>query len=260
MQDFLISRINSFSLDTKGISPGNLLERSRKDFSYIPNSKTLVVCLPSWGQNLWSWGMAKAHITNSGASFLTYKFPREILSNQKDLTIECFEMINQTVRRDIKQLKEQYGFNYCVVAGLSLANSFASMVYKDNVDINEVVLVVPGENIARDMWYGCRTQHLRRSYVKQGISLEELDVAWRGLSAEYNMPAPGTKISLHMARQDKVVPYWLSKSLSKTLEKNGFEVKTRVYYLCGHYVVSVLFLLFPQWFIKLSDSSAKIKA
>jgi hypothetical protein len=125
------------------------------------------------------------------------------------------------------------------------------MIYKDNPDIDEVVLVVPGENMAKDMWYGCRTRHLRRSYQRQGISLETLEEKWQELSAENNMPAPGTKLSLHFGRQDKVVPYRLSKTLPKTLESKGLKPETHVYYLVGHYFVSVLFLLWPSLFIRL---------
>lgn len=250
MQDFLISRINSFSLDTQGLTPKNLLERSKREFLHLQHSNTLVICLPSWGQPLWSWKMVKRHVTSSDCSFLSYEFPRPILSNQVGLTRDLFEMINKTVRGDIRKLKEEYGFSQCVIVTLSLSSSFGSMIYKDNPDVTGIVLVAPGEDLARDMWHGCRTQHLRRSYQKQGVQLTELEREWESMASELNMPAPGTRIALYYGKEDKVIPYRFSQRLASKLEKNGFKPLVKTYRFLGHYAVSYWCLLDPSRFLR----------
>ncbi len=251
MQDYLISRSNSFSLDTGGLTAENLIEKSRKDFHYTDRSDTLVICLPGWNQELWSWGRVKRHVVRSKGSFLTYEFPRAILSDNQELTKECFEVINRTVREDIKKLKEQYGFSKCILVILSLASSFGSMIYKDNPDINEIVLVVLGEDLARDMWHGYRTQHLRRSFERQGITLEQLRGYWHDLASENNMPAKNTKISMYFGKQDKIIPYRFSQTLEATLEREGFKPIVKISNFAGHYFVSYKFLLFPQKFLQI---------
>lgn len=248
--DYLLSRFNSFSLDTGGLTAGNLLDRTKKDFQYVENSDTLIVCLPGWNQNLWTWGKVKKYSLESNASFLAYEFPSPILSDQFQLTKDCFEVVNQTVRRDIKDLKEQYGFSRCVLVGLSLASSYGSMVYKDNADITEVILIVPGESLARDMWYGCRTRHLRKSYEMQGIDLGQLEQYWHDLASENNMPANGVKISLYFGSKDNVIPYKYSQTIKASLEALNYKPICSVYPM-GHYHLIVKFLLDPSHFLGL---------
>ena len=173
--DYLLSRFNSFSLDRQGLTPQNLLDKTNRHWNHNPGSDTLIVCLPGWGQKLWNWKMVEKYVKQEGYSFLAYEFPKPILSDSVNLTLECFKTINSIVREDIKNLKKKYGFNKCILTGISLASSFGSIVYKDNPDVTDILLVVPGENLARDMWHGCRTQHLRKSFELQGVSLEELE-------------------------------------------------------------------------------------
>jgi hypothetical protein len=252
MQDYLISRINSFSPDTKGLTPENLLERSKKDFYHTPGSKALVVCLPGGGHPLWGWKLVKRYVVKSGASFLTYYFPREILSDQQKLTLDCFEVINQTIRNDIKKMRVEHGFGRVVLVCLSLAGSFGSMVYKDNSLIDEIVLVSTGENLARDMWRGCRSQYLREAYERQGITEDDLLSLWANVSPDKNMPAHGTKVSIHLGESDRVALYEFSKTLVDILENQGFRPFFKSYPGWGHYFVSIKFLLFPKSFIDLT--------
>ena len=124
------------------------------------------------------------------------------------------------------------------------------MIYKNNPDITEVIFIVPGENLARDMWYGCRTQHLRKSYERQGISLEQLENFWYDLAAENNMPYLGTKMSLYFGKADKIIPYKLGSTLSFLFKKNNFNVLTKFFSFLGHYLIIFWFLLYPRRFIE----------
>ena len=227
MQDYLISRFNSFSLDTDGLTPENLLDRNKKDFQYVEGSKTLVICLPGWGQGIWTWKRVKKNIVNSGDSFLAYEFPREILSNNHDLTRKCFEVIDKTVREDINEMKEKYGFTRCILVAVSLSSSYGSMVYKDNHDINEILLIVPGENLARDMWHGVRTQHLRKSFDQLGIDLPKLENFWHSMASENNLPAKGTNVSLYFGKEDAVIPYKFSIRLADILVEKCFKTTSK---------------------------------
>ncbi len=249
MQDYILSRFNTFPLDTDGLTPENLPERTKKKFIYTSGSSTLVICLPGWSQPLWSWYFVKRHILRSGASFLAYDFPRPILSNNKELTQKCFAAINRMVREDISRFKQEHGFKKCVVATLSLSSSYGSMIYKDNSDVTDIILVAPGENLARGMWHGHRTQHLRKSYQKQGIGLPELEEDWHNMASEHNMPASGTRVSVHLGTADRVIPYQFARTLTGAFENAGLQARTNTYHFFGHYVVSYWFLLWPSKFL-----------
>ena len=190
----------------------------------------------------------KKDAIRSKASFLAYDFPGPILSDQSQLTKECFEVINKTVREDIKKLKEKYKFTRCIVVGVSLASSFGSMIYKDNSDITDIILVAPGESLAREVWQGYRTQHLRKSYEKRGITLEELENSWYDLASENNMPAKDAKIYMYLAGKDKVVPS-ICKNLINNLEKNSSNPSYKIHPSLGHYLLIFYFLLFPRRFM-----------
>ncbi len=247
--DYLLSRLNSFSLDVKGLTSKNLFDKTRKKWKYVDVSDTLVVCLPGWGQELWTWGGVKKHTGKYHCSFLAYEFPRSILSDSASLTEECFKEITKQVRKDIKDLKMQYGFKRCVLVAISLASSFGSMVYKDNADIDGIILIAPGENLARDMWYGVRTQHLRKSYQSQGIQLEELERLWEPLASENNFPLSNTKVNIFYGKSDAVIPIRFSKKLQDVLKGRNHQVFSK-YLQCGHYLLIWHFLLRPKKFTK----------
>jgi len=248
MQDYLISNLISSSLDTGDLTPRNLFEKSEKKFAHSPSSDTLIICLPGWGQSLWSWVKVKKFILKTKRSCLFYEFPRAIFSNNHQLTKDCFSTINKTVRADIKKLKEKHSFKNCVLVSISLASSFGSMIYKNNPDVTEIIHIAPGENLARDMWHGCRTQHLRRSYERQGISLNNLEKRWHDLAPEYNFPDSKTRVKIFFCSSDRVIPYKLGRSLDDTLKKNGFKTEVTTFSY-GHYFLIWRLLLNPPNFL-----------
>ncbi len=249
MIDYLISRFNSFSLDTRGLSRENFADRTKKDFFYYPNSDTLIVSAPSWGGKIREWQEVKRQAKKSGASFLAYEFPRQIFSANQALTVEMFQLISETVRADIKKLKENCKLERVMIIGISLGSSYGSMIYKDNLDITDIVLVCPGNNLAQNMWHGVRTQHFRKSYERQGVSEEKLKESWHDLASENNMPAPGTRVTILYGKYDAVIPYFQSKTLADTLRNNNFKVTAKNYPL-GHYLTIFNFLTFPGKIIK----------
>jgi hypothetical protein len=250
--DYLISHLNSFTLGTGGITEENLQDSINRDFEYIPESETLIVCLPGWGGKLAKWKILKVNAIKSKTSFLAYEFPRGIFSDEMDMTKKLFEQVNLTVRKEISDLKNKYGFKKCILLCVSLASSYGSIIYRDNSNIDEVILVAPGENLAKDMWHGCRTQHFRKSYEKQSITESRLIELWSNLASQNNIPAANTKVSIFFGKNDEVIPYRFSRSLAETYKKHGLEVIEKTYSL-GHYLLISLFLFFPGRFLKLEN-------
>lgn len=245
MLDYFLSRCNSFSLETNGLTSDNLLSRSKREFFYSPDSNILIIGIPAWGQSLARWRYVKKWAKFSSSSVLLYEFPCEILSNDHTLTEKTFDVINRTIREDIQELKNKYKFKKCVIVGISLGSSYGSMIYKENSNITDIILVCPGNNLALNMWNGCRTQHFRKSYEKQGINSAKINEYWRELASENNMPAPGTNVTILYAKHDKVILYSESKTLAITLQSHGLKVNTKNYN-CGHYLLILYFLLFPH--------------
>jgi hypothetical protein len=245
MLDHFLSKFNSFSLETRGLTPENLFSRSKENFWHVPDASTLIIGVPSWGQTLTMWRYVKKYADNAKASFLAYEFPRAILSHDHVLTKKAFDRINQKIRDDIEGLKQKYNFKKCVLVGISLGSSYGSMIYKENPSITDVVLVCPGNNLAHNMWESIRTRHFKRAYEKQKIDPEELDKCWYDLSSENNLPASGTNVAILYGLHDKVVKCTETKKLTDTLTKSRANIQIAKY-KCGHYLLAIYFLLFPK--------------
>ena len=250
MIDYILSRFNNYSLDTQGLTPKNLFERSKREFVYIPRSETLAICLPGWSQRLYTWKRVRNYILRRKISFLAYEFPTAILSADYKLTKDCFDLINREVRKEITSLKRQYKFKKICLLGYSLSASLSSMIYKNNSDVTYIILIAPGNNLARDMWHGCRTQHIRKAYERQGVTEDDLANHWNALAPENNLPAQNTRVSLYFGKSDQVIPYQQSLVLARILSRNKFPIEIKAY-SCGHYVMIIWFLLFPKRFLAL---------
>lgn len=248
--DYLISLFAPTRLGTGGVQRDTFLGSIGRSFDYIPDSRILVLCLPGWGQKISGLQRLRKLASNSGASFLAYEFPRAVLSDDVECTKDMFYTISEIVRDDIAHLREEYSFDKCILIGVSLGCAMGSMIYKENPNVNEVCLIVPGENVARDVWEGCRTQHLRKSYERQGVTKQALEATWHDLAPEHNFPTKETSLHLYFGSRDAVIPFNLSYELHKTLVARGFKTLTSILPF-GHYVVAALFLLFPKHFIKI---------
>src|SRR3989344_8486702 len=198
--DYILSRFNSFSLGTKGLTPQNLPERIQKEFTYIPRSKTLVVSLPAWTHSIDRQKSVKRYVTSLDESFLAYDFPHAILSSDYQLTKECLEVVCEIVKKEITDLNKKYNFTRCILIGSSLGVVSASMIASGNPEVDEIVLITAANCLAEAMWTGCRTQHLRKAYEGQGISLSQLKNYWYNLAPEHNLDLTNKKISVFISR------------------------------------------------------------
>lgn len=244
MIDLFLSRFNSFSLSTNGLTPENFLSRSKKEFLHSPNSETLIICIPSWGQTILQWRQIRKFSENSGLSVLIYEFPREIFSDNHTLTRDIFNLIDKTVRHEIEELRNKYKFKRCSIVAVSLGSSYGSMIYNHNTNIDNIILVCPGSHPAVNTWSGCRTQYIRKSYEKQGMILSELKEAWKDLACENNLPSPDTEATILYGKYDQVLNYQETKTLADKFLANKIKTVVRNYN-CGHYLLIVYFLLFP---------------
>ena len=249
MIDFLIDKLKAPPyLSEKNL--GEIVKERKRLFFHIPNSKILFVGLPGWGSPLSRWSNVEEYCRQRKISFLRYTFPREMLSANSSLTAKALLEISEGIRSDIKKLKEEYKFNRCVVIGYSLGGLLASLVYKNNSNVTDILLVCPGSNLAKDIWDSSDAQFLRKEYEEEGMHLRDLKETWKDLEPENNMPAKGARILIYCGEYDQVINYRDGKKLSKILTSNGFQVRRKDLPM-GHYFTCAAFILFPGFFIRL---------
>ncbi len=247
--DYLISRFNSFSLEKKGLTPENVNSRITKELTYLPQSQTLYVVLPTWANTIQYLGKLKKEVRASNGSLLAYDFPREILSDDAELTRNCFVNVTERVRKDIAGLKQKHHFTKCVIIGKSLGTVYATMIADNNPDIDEILLITTANCLAEAMWTGCRTQHLRKSYEQQGIDLKTLKRLWEELAPENHIGFKDKKVSVYLSETDKVILPELGVLLVEKMRKSGLNPTMKENRYLGHYLTLMTFYRQPRKFL-----------
>lgn len=208
-----------------------------QEFYHNPNSSTLWVLIPSWGEELDVSDDLKDDIIDRGFSYLHYEFPKEILSSDYELTKDNFNNINDLITTDIKKLKKEYEFSNINIMGVSIGTSNLFTVANNNSDLfTKIVAIVPGNSLAECMWKGILTKSIRKEYEKQKIDLPFLENQWESFAPKNNLDnLSGKDIHIYLSKADKVIPYECGiKLISLMREKNiTFSFNENKY--LGHY-------------------------
>ncbi len=231
--DYLIHFVLPFSADTFVVTERNFHEQVKKHFVESPQSRVLSVALPWWGfRDVGSLGQK---IVRSGHSFLGYEFPVGILSADYQATRRYFEMIRDMVVEDIRRLQALHHFSEVNIVGVSLGCVHATMV-SEEFPFDAITLVVPGHCLAESLWYGIRTQNLRKEFQKQGVILEQLKKEWYALAPEHNVHNMNqSSITVYLSQSDKVIPYRCGKKLVEVMRQKGLNPLVRENKYWGHY-------------------------
>lgn len=218
-------------------------------FSYVEKSKELYVFFPPWHSKLkYDWKL-RNKITSSGASCLEYKFNGHFLSSDYKLTIKYFKEIRKNILSKISNLIKKYNFKKINIIGISLGCVNACMIANSLKKINELILIVPGNDLAESLWNGIKTKRLRKAFVKKGINLESLKKYWKELAPENNLDnLEFKKVKIYLSKSDKVIPYGNGKKLfDKISKRKNVEIHENKF--LGHYLTAIEFYLFPKRFL-----------
>ncbi len=221
-----------------------------KELIYFEGSTKLFVLIDPYRSNLGLFSGIKKFIKSRGESSIAYRFPADILTSDYKSTYDGFKKMRADISLDLEDLKKEYGFKEIEVLGFSLSCVPALMIANGNPLINSIKLVVPGHCLAESLWFGIRTDDLRKGFEKKGVTLEKLKEYWKDLAPENNIDKlSGKKISIFLSEADTVIPYKFGMNLVKSLEQHNvpFELKTNKH--LGHYLTVYNLLRHPSKFI-----------
>ncbi len=222
----------------------------KKYFVYVEGSTKLFVMIAPYRSDVNIFRRLEKLIHSRGQSFIAYRFPGGILTSDKEMTRKDFEKIRSDIDLDLKYLEKEYGFNEIEMLGFSLSCVPTLMIANGNPLINEVELVVPGHCLAESLWFGVRTNRIRKEFQGKGVTLIDLKEYWKDLAPENNIDKLyGKKISIFISEADMVIPYRFGMSLVESLKKTGVPFKLKTNKHLGHYLTAVNFLLHPSKFI-----------
>lgn len=222
----------------------------KKKFSYKKDSKELYILLSPWGGHLYYNFFPRHLLMKNGFSVLEYEFPKAILSSNWKFTLDNFNIICDSVVKEIEKLKKGYGFQKIKIIGVSLGCVNACMCANNNQFIDEILLIIPGHCLAESMWQGISTQQIRWKYENQKISLKELKNHWRTLAPENNITnLKSKKVSIFLSKTDKVIPYYCGKKLLEKAKSLNYNLFYKINNNLGHYLTALQFYLSPKKFL-----------
>lgn len=240
--DNLISYVWPLSRDAFTLTEENLQKRVRKFFFLSQKSNDLYVMLPSWGfHHAEQYGKKIAKL---GHSFLGYEFPVGILNTNAHDTRRYFEMLRDRAVDDIRKLREKYHFINVHLIGISLGCVHASMVSSIYPEFKTVTLVTPGHCLADSLWYGIRTQHLKKEYERKGVTLSQLKDEWKVLAPEHSTTGvTNARVKVYLSYSDTVIPYRFGKRLVEVMQNRGLRPEVVENAHLGHYGTAITYYM-----------------
>ena len=218
-------------------------------FIHKENSLTLKIILPGWGDGFsWVTKVLVKRLSRKGFSCLAYSLPRTILPHNPNLALGIFNIVKESIKKDITNIKSQYNFKKIDIIAPSLGVVIACLIANGNKDITNTFFIVPGGCLASSLWDGVRTQRLKQIYETQGIDKEKLKKLWYSLAPQNNIGILSNKrIFIAISKSDKVIPYHFGKELAdlaKKLYPNNTLVQENSY--LGHYLTAIKYYLFDK--------------
>jgi len=216
-------------------------------FYYEPDCRGLCVLIPPWKVDSDSFKVVRKRVREAGYSCLEYKIESSLLSPDHEYTKKAFMEVINTVTADIKRMVERHGFKKVQVIGISIGSLEAMMIANHNPFVTRLVLVAPGDNLAESMWYGLKTQNIRKLYEEQGVTLPFLKDVWRGLSPESDFAGlKGKEIEVYISKADVNVPYRFGRRLVDQMTAHGLNPVVIENRFLGHYLTVVKYLMYPM--------------
>jgi len=118
------------------------------------------------------------------------------------------------------------------VMGLSLGADLAFMVANRRSDVRNLVAIATGASFARCAW---QDRPLRRRLIERGWTLPRLEIAWRELSPEHNLPdGPNRRVRFSYSAYDRLIGAANASELAAALRASGAVVDVRRGHAPGH--------------------------
>ncbi len=224
----------------------------QKYFIYKDGSHTLKIILPGWGNGVsWTTKVLARRLSQRGFSCLVYSLPRTILPYDPHIAPAIFNIVKESIKENIVNIKSQYNFKKIDIISTSLGVVTACLIANDNKDIINTFFIVPGSCLASSLWDGVRTQRLKQIYEAQGMDKEKLKKIWHSLAPKNNISILSSKgIFIAISKSDKVIPYSYGREFAELSKKLYPDTLIKENLHLGHYLTTVKYYLFGKELLK----------
>jgi len=227
----------------EGFEPSQAIIETR----YInPDASELNVIFPPWHGAKEVTQILERRLVRNGSAVMAFDFHDHILEPNMPGVIAVHEHMSDSIAEDVNKRRVDEDFERVNLIGISLGSAALSLTASKLDTFTRVTNVVPGSNLAQCMWNGIRTQGIRESFERQGITLDELDKAWTTLGPSYHAPImEGKEVNVRLSLNDGFVPTEYGEEYVAALQEAGANVSVQRSRL-GHAMNIIKFCLVPS--------------
>jgi esterase/lipase len=189
----------------------------RRRISHNIGSDKLAVVFPGWHSHNFPTTRLVKRLSKKGWGVLVFDFHDQILEPEDEVVVASLRYIRDQVAAELESLQDKHQYSQVHLIGISLGNVPLSLTVDKFNRFTGVTMVVPGDNLAVDMWHGLRTLYLAEQFKKLHVSLRKLQAEWSELSPINHVDHIKTKpVKFVISLNDKFI---LTKYQQKMAER-----------------------------------------
>lgn len=170
------------------------------------NQNKIIVLIDAWTEPESLLYLIKGSIPEE-YGYIQYVYPDNILCSDPLKTRENFHQLINIIIKDLTNLENKKPRSIYLY-GQSLGGLFC-MIVSDKIQIEKVMLIVPGYNLAEAFWLGVETQELKNQMIKKyKMTLSKLKREWKSISPDHYFKRKSfeTEYNIILSKNDRTIP------------------------------------------------------
>ncbi len=210
-----------------------------RQLTLVDSAEELSVIIPPWHASKRLQQTLVRRQVRMGRTTLSYALHDDILTANPHQTIDCFEQVADQVAEDVGTAAEGISNVRYIASSLGCAVLLYAMGERKLT--GRISLLAPGGDLARSLWTGSRTQHLKQAYEQQEVDLPQLQSLWERLAPTYQAShnIRNSQVTMYVSTADRVIPPDTVPPLAAALAENGNRVAVHTNRTLGHYATIV---------------------
>ena len=191
-----------------------------------PKGEILTILFPPWHGAGKPFKILEHRLAQGGSATLSVNLHNQILSADINEVVQSFYSIQAQIITEIDKLQKKYKYREVHMIGLSIGTLSMSLVARAYPKVSQVTFVVGASRLAPCVWYGIRTQKIRKQVEANGFSLAKLELEWSDLAPALSAPIlRGKLVQIYVSNSDKIIPTAYQTELVHTMLDAGANVR-----------------------------------
>ncbi|QQS20379.1 hypothetical protein IPL85_02970 [Candidatus Saccharibacteria bacterium] len=217
---------------TRQYKPEHAITRRR----FVNESgRNLHVIFPPWHGGGQLYERLIDGLARKGDAVLAYYFHDEILKPNTELVRASYAHMRDTISAELTHTVEKRSYAKVRLIGMSIGNTVLATTTSKFPAFDSAVLVCTASSLARSMWDGTRTQHVRAGIEQSGQDLAYVENAWHDAAPATHIGAlAGKDVRILVSNRDDIIPTRYQMEFVQAAQEAGVNPNvqtTRV----GHY-------------------------